>query len=175
MDTTTSSSSDNKTSFKYGKLVLMFSTNYFENHLLPNDLISVRNHGDDEEDERDIKRVLERQGDAHIQLEIQYNSEFQSLTLSPIRSPGPAQLQIDVHDTYEIGFGCSIYAQKDDEIYFPMALVPGPIKIGSTRIAETSSISIVQLVQKLSTLKLMPKSHMKSNWGILRLLGRIMR
>jgi hypothetical protein len=94
MDTTTSLSSDNKTSFKYGKLVLMFSTNYFENRLLPNDLISVRNHGDDDEDERDIKRVLERQGDAHIRLEIQYNSEFQSLTLSPIRSPGPAQFKL---------------------------------------------------------------------------------
>jgi hypothetical protein len=31
--------------------------------LLPNDLIIVRNHGDDEEDEWDIKRALERQGD----------------------------------------------------------------------------------------------------------------
>jgi hypothetical protein len=50
------------------------STNYFENRLLLNDLLIVRNHGDDEEDERDIMRVLERQGDAHIKLEIQYNS-----------------------------------------------------------------------------------------------------
>jgi hypothetical protein len=30
---------------------LYFSTNYFENGLLPNNLIIVRNHGDDEEDE----------------------------------------------------------------------------------------------------------------------------
>jgi hypothetical protein len=44
--------------------------------LLPNDLIIVRNHGDDEEDEWDIKRALERQGDAHIKVEIQFNSEF---------------------------------------------------------------------------------------------------
>jgi hypothetical protein len=50
------------------------STNYFENRLLLNDLIIVRNHGDDEEHERDIMRVLERQGDAHIKLEFQYNS-----------------------------------------------------------------------------------------------------
>jgi hypothetical protein len=35
-------------------------TNYFENQLLPNDSIIVRNDGDDEEDERDIKRALER-------------------------------------------------------------------------------------------------------------------
>jgi hypothetical protein len=55
---------------------LCSSTNYFENPLLPNDLIIVRNHGDDEEDERDIKRVLWRQGDAHIKMEIQSNSEF---------------------------------------------------------------------------------------------------
>jgi hypothetical protein len=40
---------------------LCSSTNYFENGLLPNDLIIVRNYGDDEEDERDIKRALERQ------------------------------------------------------------------------------------------------------------------
>jgi hypothetical protein len=30
---------------------LYFSNNYFENGLLPNNLIIVRNHGDDEEDE----------------------------------------------------------------------------------------------------------------------------
>jgi hypothetical protein len=47
-----------------------FSTNYFENRLLPNNLIIVRNDVDDKEDERDIKRVLERQGDAHNKVEI---------------------------------------------------------------------------------------------------------
>jgi hypothetical protein len=52
------------------------STNYFENRLLSNDLIIVRNHGDDEEDEWDIKRVLKRQGDAHIKVNIQYSSKF---------------------------------------------------------------------------------------------------
>jgi hypothetical protein len=96
--------------------------------LLPNDLIIVRNYGDDVEDEHDIKRALERQGDAHIKVEIQSNSEFQSLTLSPTRSPGSLQLQIDIHDSYEIGFGCSTYARKEYEIKFPMELVPGPTK-----------------------------------------------
>jgi hypothetical protein len=105
-------------------------TNYFENQLLPNNLIIVRSHGDEEENERDIKRVLERQGDAHIKVEIQSNSEFQSLTLSLTRSPGPTRLQIDVQDTYEIRFGCSIYARKEEGINFPMAPVPGPNKIG---------------------------------------------
>jgi hypothetical protein len=55
---------------------LCSSVNYLENRLLPNDFIIVRNHEGDEEDERDIKRVLERQGDAHIKVEIQSNSEF---------------------------------------------------------------------------------------------------
>jgi hypothetical protein len=70
--------------------------NYLENRLLPNNLIIVRNHADDEEDERNIKRALERQGDAHIKVEIQSNSEFQSLTSSPTQSSGPPWLQIDV-------------------------------------------------------------------------------
>jgi hypothetical protein len=42
---------------------LCSSINYLENQLLPNDLIILRNHGDDEEDEWDIKRALERQED----------------------------------------------------------------------------------------------------------------
>jgi hypothetical protein len=57
-------------------LFLCSSTNYFENRLLPNDLIIVRNHEANEEDEWYIKRALERQGDVHIKVEIQSNSEF---------------------------------------------------------------------------------------------------
>jgi hypothetical protein len=55
---------------------LCSSINYLENQFLPNYLIIVRSHGDNEEDERHIKRVLERQGDAHIKVEIQSNSEL---------------------------------------------------------------------------------------------------
>jgi hypothetical protein len=90
---------------------LYCSINYFENRLLLNDLIIVRNHGDDEEDEWDIKRVLEREGDAHIKVEIQSNSEFQSLTLSPTRSPGRC-LQIDIQDASDLRFGHSTYEWK---------------------------------------------------------------
>jgi hypothetical protein len=54
-------------------LFLCSSTNYFENRLLPNNLIIVRKYRDDEENEWDIKRVLERQGDVHIKEEIQSN------------------------------------------------------------------------------------------------------
>jgi hypothetical protein len=63
--------------------------------------------------------VLERQGDAHIKVEIQSNSKFQSLTSSPTQNPGPPWLQIDVQDAYEIGFGRSTYAQQEDKINFP--------------------------------------------------------
>jgi hypothetical protein len=75
---------------------LCSSTNYFVNCFLPYDLIIIRNHGDDEEDERNIKRALERQGDVHIKVEIQSNSEIQSLTSSKTQSPGLPHLQIDV-------------------------------------------------------------------------------
>jgi hypothetical protein len=44
---------------------LCSSTNYFENGLQHNHLIIIRNHGDDEENEQDIKRMQERKGDAH--------------------------------------------------------------------------------------------------------------
>jgi hypothetical protein len=108
---------------------LCFSTNYFENRLLPKDLIIVKNHGDDEEDERDIKRALERQGDAYIKVEIQSNSEFYSLTSSPTQSPGPPWLHIYVQDTYEIRFGRSTYPRNEEDTNFPMALVSGPTQI----------------------------------------------
>jgi hypothetical protein len=110
--------------------LLCSSTNYFENRLLPNDLIIVRNHADDEEDEWDIKRALERQGDAHIKVEIQSNSEFQSLTSSPTQSPEQPRLQIDVQHACKIGFRLSTYSQKDDEITFPILLVLGSTKMG---------------------------------------------
>jgi hypothetical protein len=51
------------------------------------------------------------------------------LTSSPIRSLGPPRPQIDVQHEYEIGFRRSTYSQKEDEINFPMELVPGPTKI----------------------------------------------
>jgi hypothetical protein len=66
--------------------------------LLPNDLIILRNHGDDEEDERDIKKVPEIRGNTHNKVKVQANSESRSLTLSPTQTPGPHCLQIDVKD-----------------------------------------------------------------------------
>jgi hypothetical protein len=97
--------------------------------LLPNDLIIVRNHRVDEVDEQNINTVQERQGDAHIKVEIQSNLEFDSLTSSPTQSPRSPCLQINVHDVYEIRFGHSTYAQKEDKITFPMELFPCPTKM----------------------------------------------
>jgi hypothetical protein len=65
MDTTTSSWSDTKTYFKYGKLILMLF-----HQLLPNDLIIVRSHGDDEEDVWDTKDILESPRDVQHKVDI---------------------------------------------------------------------------------------------------------
>jgi hypothetical protein len=81
---------------------LYSSVNYLENRLLPNDSIIVRNHGDNEEDIRDTKDVLESPRDVHNKVEIQTNSEFQSLTSSPTRSPRPPCIQIDAQDSYDL-------------------------------------------------------------------------
>jgi riboflavin synthase len=48
----------------------------FWNRLLPNHVIIVKNHEDDEEDEWDIKRALDRQENEHIKVKIQSNLEF---------------------------------------------------------------------------------------------------
>jgi hypothetical protein len=87
------------TSFKYGKIVLIFFQQLFCQPIPPNHLIIVRNDGDDE-DERDIKRVLDRQEDALIMVEIQSGSEIQCLTSSPTWSSGPRRLHIDVQEAY---------------------------------------------------------------------------
>jgi hypothetical protein len=50
--------------------------------------------------------------------------------LSPTQSSVPPWLKIDVHHTYEIRFGLSTYARKEDKINFPMALILGPNNIG---------------------------------------------
>jgi hypothetical protein len=64
--------------------------------MLPNDLIIVRDYGDEEEDIRDTKDMLESPRDMHTKVELQSNSEFQSLTSSPTQSPRSACLRIDV-------------------------------------------------------------------------------
>ena len=52
------------------------------------------------EDVRNTKEVLESHGDVHNKVEIQSNSEFQSL--SPTRSLGSPCIQIDAQDAYDL-------------------------------------------------------------------------
>jgi hypothetical protein len=80
------------------------------------------------EDKRSIKKVLESQGDVHVKVANQSNSELPSS--SPTRSPIPPRIQIDVQIAYDLRFVHSTYARKAKEITFPMALVPCQTKIG---------------------------------------------
>jgi hypothetical protein len=79
------------------------------------------------ENKRDIKKVLESQGDVHEKVANQSNSELPSS--SPTWSAGPPHIQIDVHIAYDLCFGCSTYGRKSKEINFPMELVSYPTKI----------------------------------------------
>jgi hypothetical protein len=79
-------------------------------------------------DKRNIKKVLESQGDVHEKVVNQSNSELPSS--SPTRSPGPSRIQIDVQIAYDLRFGQSTYARKAKEVTFPMTLVSCPTKIG---------------------------------------------
>jgi hypothetical protein len=54
------------------------------------------------ENMRDIKNVLESQGNTHNMMEVQANAESRSLPLSPTQSSGPLCLQIDVHDVSDL-------------------------------------------------------------------------
>jgi hypothetical protein len=51
---------------------------------------------------RDIKKVLESQGNMHNMVEVQANSESRSLTSSPTWSLGSPCLQIDVQDASDL-------------------------------------------------------------------------
>jgi hypothetical protein len=93
------------------------------NRLLPNDLIIIRNHRDNEENVRDTKDMVESPRDVHKRVEIQTNLKFQSPTSSPTRSPRLPCIQIDAQDAYDLRFGRYTYAQKAKEIIFPLQLV----------------------------------------------------
>jgi hypothetical protein len=80
------------------------------------------------EDKRSIKKVLKSQGDVHVKVANQSNSELSSS--SPTRSPIPPHIQIDVQIAYDLRFVRSTYVQKAKEITFPMAPVSCQTKIG---------------------------------------------
>jgi hypothetical protein len=57
------------------------------------------------ENMRDMKKVLESQGNMHNMVEVKANSESMSLTSSPTRRPRPPCLQLDIQDTSDLQFG----------------------------------------------------------------------
>ena len=79
----------------------------FENKLLPNDLIIVRTHGDDEED------VGEEFGGVVDKLEAQSKSSS-----SLLRSPGVARTKINAQAAYGVRLR-TLYGWKDNFITFP--------------------------------------------------------
>jgi hypothetical protein len=80
------------------------------------------------EDKRNLKKVLESQGDVHKKVANQSNSELPSS--SPTQSSGPPRIQIDVWIAYDLCFGHSTYAWKANEINFPMEPILCLTKIG---------------------------------------------
>jgi hypothetical protein len=79
------------------------------------------------EDKRNIKKVLESQGDMHEKVANQSNSEL--LSSSPTRSLGPPRIQIDIQIAYDLRFRHYTYARKSKQITFPMAPVSCLTKI----------------------------------------------
>jgi hypothetical protein len=89
------------------------------------------------EDKRTIKKVLESQGDVHVKVANQSNSELPSS--SPTRSPGLPRIQIDVQIAYYLRFGRSTHGRKSKEMTFSMVLFPCPTKIGVVRNYQNST------------------------------------
>ena len=103
--------SDTTIDYKVSSFQINLSSE-FENRLLPNDLIIVRNHGDDEED------IGEEFGGVVDELEAQSKSSS-----SLLRSPGVARTKINAQAAYGVRFGCSLYGWKDNFKELPMELV----------------------------------------------------
>jgi hypothetical protein len=116
---------------------LCSSTYNIESRLLPNDLIVLRNQGEDNGGQTKHKNVLESQGDVHEKVANESNSEL--LSSSPSQSPGPPHIQINVQIANDLHFGRSTYEQKYKEIAFPMELVSCPTKIGVVRNHQNST------------------------------------
>jgi hypothetical protein len=63
--------------------------------------------------------------------------------LFSIRNPGPHCFQINEQNAYDLRFGCSLYAWKDNEIIFLTQPVSLSTKIGVPTIVKTKSFSSV--------------------------------
>ena len=109
--------SDTTIDYKVSSFQINLSSG-FENKLLPNDLIIVTNHGDDEEDVGDeFGAMVDQQGQPSRvggPIQVEFESALESRS-SPTK--------INAQAAYGVHFGCSLYGWKDNFKEFPMALV----------------------------------------------------
>jgi hypothetical protein len=119
---------------------LCSSTNYFENWLLPNDLIIVRDHGDDKEDEWDIKRALERQGDAHIVTKPPLGGSLSTMII--LSDSRWSENTINTHEYNAIYWSSSIiYYKLGSHFKYTKGLKPKDASKDISEFAEASSLT----------------------------------
>jgi hypothetical protein len=115
--------------------ILCSSAYNIESRLLSNDLIVLRNQGEDRQIEyqegagEPRRRAWEGGNQSNLELP----------SSSPTRSLGPHHIQIDVQIAYDLRFGRSTYARKDKEVIVPMTLVSCVTKIGVVRNHQNST------------------------------------
>ena len=90
----------------------------FENKLLPNDLIIVRNYGDDDEDVgEEFGGVVDQQGQPSRvggPIQVEFESVLESRSI---------RTKINAQAAYGVRFGCSLYGWKDNFKELRMALI----------------------------------------------------
>jgi hypothetical protein len=100
-------------------LFLCYLFTYFENRLLPKNIIIIRNHVDDDRVLKDRHRGGEdQQGTSNPS---QSPKQYQT---SPPRIPEPYFTKTNALVTYGVRFGRSIYDWNQNFIELPMAMVP---------------------------------------------------
>ena len=87
--------------------------------MIPNDVLVLRNLGEDQQGLGKNRGVEEEQlGRPHRA------GDKPNSTSTPPRNLGAGRTKIDAQDTYRLHFGRSIYGWKDNFIELPMAPVP---------------------------------------------------
>jgi hypothetical protein len=87
--------------------VISFLRNYscaFKSSMLPNDLIVLRNEGEDQQGRGKGLGAWRTSENVRIKMEAQTGS-----TSFQFRTPGTARTKTDAQVAYRVGFGCSLY------------------------------------------------------------------
>ena len=122
--------------------------------MLPNDLIVLRNEGEDQQGRgKDLGGVEDQRGRPD-QDESPNRFDFVSF-----RTPGTAHTKTDAHVAYGVGFGCSLYGWKYNFNKLPMEPVSGPNSSGvdgnhlhklTSRICSGAATSSFDLLDRVS-------------------------